>query len=232
MNKNTIEKAFKDSLPVMTGYIFLGMGFGVMLQDKGYSVLWALLMSTTIYAGAMQYVAVDLLSSGASLIATALMTIMINARHFFYGIAMLDKYEGMGKVKPYLVFALTDETFSIVCNDSSVKGVSKKHYYFLLSIFNQSYWIIGGAIGAILGSALAFDSTGIDFAMTALFVVIFVEQWTVDKQHIPALIGVIVSLVCLILFGSDKFVIPAMIAITFVLCIFRSNLEREEKVNE
>ncbi len=225
MDRKTIRLAFRVSLPVMAGYLFLGLGFGILLQAKGYSFWWAILMSSTIYAGAMQYAAVDLLSSGASLIATALMTLMINARHFFYGLSMLGRYQGMGKAKPYLIFSLTDETFSLLCSDDAVPKEHRRLYCVTLSLLNQCYWIIGGALGAILGSVLHFNSTGIDFVMTALFVVIFVEQWTSTKQHLPALLGVLLSAVCLVLFGPDGFVIPAMAAITLSLWLFRKKLE-------
>lgn len=224
MNKKTLPLAFKASLPVMAGYIVLGMGFGVLLSEKGYNFLWAFLMSLTIYAGSMQYAALDLISGGASLITTALMTLMINARHFFYGLSMLDKYKGTGKKKPYLIFALTDETYSLVVSPVP-EGVDEKKYYFAVSLFNQSYWIIGSVLGGLLGPLLPFDSTGMDFAMTALFVVIFVEQWQSAKSHIPALLGLGITLVCLILLGPTAFVIPSMVLITLALAALRPVLE-------
>lgn len=224
MNKKTLPLAFKASLPVMAGYIVLGMGFGVLLSEKGYNFLWAFLMSLTIYAGSMQYAALDLISGGASLITTALMTLMINARHFFYGLSMLDKYKGTGKKKPYLIFALTDETYSLVVSPVP-EGVDEKKYYFAVSLFNQSYWIIGSVLGGLLGPLLPFDSTGMDFAMTALFVVIFVEQWQSAKNRIPALLGLGITLVCLILLGPTAFVIPSMVLITLSLAALRPVLE-------
>ncbi len=224
MNKKTLPLAFKASLPVMAGYIVLGMGFGVLLSEKGYNFLWAFLMSLTIYAGSMQYAALDLISGGASLITTALMTLMINARHFFYGLSMLDKYKGTGKKKPYLIFALTDETYSLVVSPVP-EGVDEKNYYFAVSLFNQSYWITGSVLGGLLGPLLPFDSTGMDFAMTALFVVIFVEQWQSAKSRIPALLGLGITLICLILLGPTAFVIPSMVLITLSLAALRPVLE-------
>lgn len=219
MQKNkTRNYSFLASLPVMAGYIVLGMGFGILLQDKGYDWWWALLMSTCIYAGSMQYVAVDLLAGGASLITAALMTVMVNVRHLFYGISMLADYEDTGRKKPYLIFALTDETYSLVCAPTLPEGVDRKKYYFFVSLLNQCYWVTGSVVGAALGAILPFDSTGIDFAMTALFVVIFVEQWEKEKRHLPALTGVVVSVLCRILFGASGFLIPSMLGIT--VCLF------------
>ena len=224
MEKKVIQSAFRASLPVMAGYIVLGMGFGVLLSDKGYSFLWAVLMSTTIYAGSMQYAAIDLISGGASLITTALMTLMINARHFFYGLSMLDRYQGAGKKKPYLIFALTDETYSLVVSPAP-EGCDEKQYYFWVSLLDQIYWVLGSLIGGLLGPLLPFDSTGMDFAMTALFVVIFVEQWKSAKSHIPALLGLGIPLVCLMLLGAANFVIPSMILITLARSLLRNYLE-------
>lgn len=219
MQKNkTLKYSFIASLPVMAGYVVLGMGFGILLQDKGYGWWWALLMSTCIYAGSMQYVAVDLLAGGASLISAALMTVMVNVRHLFYGISMLGKYDDTGRRKPYLIFALTDETYSLVCAPELPEGVDRKKYYFLVSLLDQCYWVAGSVIGAALGAVLPFDSTGIDFAMTALFVVIFVEQWEKERQHLPALTGVGVSVLCRVIFGAGGFLIPAMLGIT--VCLF------------
>lgn len=226
MGKRTLKKAFKDSLPILAGYLALGIGFGVLLHSKGYSFWWALLMSCTIYAGAGQYAAVDLLSSGASLITTAVMTLIINARHFFYGFSLLDKYKGTGKAKPYMIFALTDETYSLVCTAKIPEGVDEKKYYFFLSLLDQLYWITGCTIGALLGTFIPFDSTGIDFAMTALFVVIFVEQWLSTKEHLPAILGAVTTLVCLFIFGAQYFIIPSMAFIAVELVFFRKRLEK------
>lgn len=232
MRKQTLKKAFKDSLPILAGYLALGIGFGVLLHSKGYSFWWALLMSCTIYAGAGQYTAVDLLSSGASLITTAVMTLIINARHFFYGFSLLDKYKGTGKAKPYMIFALTDETYSLVCTAKIPEGIDEKKYYLFLSILDQLYWISGCTIGALLGTFIPFNSTGIDFAMTALFVVIFVEQWLSTKERLPAILGAATTLLCLFVFGSQYFIIPSMALIAVELVIFRKRFEKSNLDSE
>lgn len=224
MNQKTFRLAFRATLPVMAGYLVLGLGFGVLLQNQGYSFLWAFLMSLTIYAGSMQYAALDLISGGAGLITTALMTLMINARHFFYGLSMLDKYQDTGKARPYLIFSLTDETYSLVCTPAPPEA-DETRYYLMVSLFDQFYWITGSVLGALLGPVLPFDSTGMDFAMTALFVVIFVEQWLSTKSHIPAILGVIISVIFLILLGPARFVIPSMLGITLCLALLRGRLE-------
>lgn len=228
MNKKTIRYAFFSSLPVMAGYVVLGAGFGILLNDKGYSFWWAFLMSLTIYAGSMQYVGVDLMAGGASLVSAALMTLMVNARHIFYSVSMVDKYREAGPEKPYLIFALTDETYSLVCDAEVPEGVSRRWYYFLVSLMNQFYWIFGSVLGGILGSALTFDTEGIDFAMTALFVVIFVEQWEKTRQHLPALLGVGISLGCLLVFGASNFLIPFMLGITAALFGVKKIIEKGE----
>ena len=217
MKNKLIRKALIDTLPVMTGYIVLGMGFGILLKTKGYGLVWALAMSVFIYAGSMQYLTVSLLTSGAGLIAAAIATLMVNARHLFYGISMIDKYKGAGKKKPYMIFALTDETYSLVCSEEIVDEKERHTYFFMVSLFNQSYWVAGSVIGALLGSVIPFSVEGIDFALTALFITIFVEQWLSTKRHAPAIIGVAVSVVCVLLFGADNFLIPAMCLITIAM---------------
>ncbi|MGN0689606.1 MAG: AzlC family ABC transporter permease [Oscillospiraceae bacterium] len=221
MNK-TVKRAFISTIPVMTGYLVLGFGFGIILKANGYDTILAFVMSAFIYAGSMQYVAVGLLAGGASLITVALTTLMVNARHLFYGISMLDKYKNTGKIKPYLIFALTDETYSLLCNDNpDIPTEEKKNYYFFVSLLNQIYWIIGSVSGAVVGSLVKFDTKGIDFALTALFITIFLEQWLTTKKHSPAVIGVAVSAICLIIFGSEKFLIPAMLVILLLLCLYK-----------
>ena len=225
MKRHTIKTAFLDTLPVMTGYLFLGFGFGIILQQNGYGVLWALAMSLFIYAGSMQYVGVGLLTGGASLAAAALTTLMVNARHLFYGISMIDTYKGTGKRKPYLIFALTDETYSLVSRKLP-EGVEKTAYCFLVSLFDQCYWVAGSAVGALAGK-LPLDFTGIDFALTALFVTIFVEQWLSTKNHLPALVGVGSAVLCLVIFGAVNFLIPTMILISAILIMLQKTGKEE-----
>lgn len=228
MNKKTIRYSFLSTLPVMAGYLVLGIGFGILLHEKGYSFWWAVLMSVTIYAGSMQYVGVELLSSGASLLSAALMTLMVNARHLFYGVSMVEKYRNTGRIKPYLIFALTDETYSLVCDPALPEEIDRKAYYFWTSFFDQCYWVFGSLLGGLLGSAITFSTEGIDFSMTALFVVIVVEQWEKSRQHMPALLGFGISLVCLLVFGASNFLIPSMVGISVSLFLVRGLIERKE----
>lgn len=225
VHNSVIKAAFLKSLPVMAGYIVLGIGFGILLKKAGYGLFWAFLMSFTIYAGSMQYVGVSLLTSGASLLSTALTTLVVNARHLFYGVSMIDKYKDAGGKKPYLIFALTDETYSLLCTGEYPEDADKNRYYFWVSLFNQSYWILGSVLGSILGTLIAFNTAGIEFSMTALFVTVFVEQWLSTKNHLPAIAGLTCSIVCLFLFGADSFLIPAMMSITIVLLLCRKVMD-------
>lgn len=218
-NKKTLRAALIASIPVMTGYIVMGTAFGIMLADKGYNALWALGMSITMYAGSMQFVAVDILSRGASLISAAIMTLLVNARHIVYGISMLGKYRKIGKIKPYLIFALTDETYALLSAEVP-DNLNEKLYYFAVSLLDQLYWIIGCVFGALLGSKLTINTNGIDFAMTALFIVIFMEQWLSTGDYVPAILGVVITLVCLVVLGSENFLIPAMILIVICLSVY------------
>ena len=224
----TFKKAFQASIPVFAGYLVLGTAFGVMLSSIGYGVWWALLMCLIIYGGSMQFAAVGLMASNASLLSAALLTVFINARHLFYGVSMLDKYRGTGKVKPYLIFALTDETYALVCTDPPA-GVDRKRYDLYISLLDHSYWIMGSMFGAWAGSLLTISTDGIDFAMTALFVVIFTLQLLDTEDYAPAAIGLGSSLICLILFGAQNFLIPSMAAITILLLVLDVVRQKKEE---
>ncbi len=216
-----------DSLPVLSGYIVLGMGFGMVLENAGYGVWWALFMSGAIFAGSMQFAGVELISQMASLPAIAITTLMVNARHLFYGISMIDKYKGAGAKKPYMIFALTDETYSLTCY-TKYEDENERHYYsFLVSLLNQSYWVTGSVLGSLLGTALPFDMTGIEFAMTALFVTVFVEQWLSADNHLPALCGLCASVVCLVIFGKENFLIPSMCVIIVLLSLMKRRVKND-----
>lgn len=217
--KETIRKAFFDSIPIMAGYIFIGIGFGIIMEEKDMGIWWVIAMCVLIYSGAMQFVTINLITGGASFIASAVTALMVSCRHLFYAISMIDGYKGAGLKKPYLIYALTDETYSIVCRDQLPEGMNRHTYCFLLSMFNQSYWIAGCIIGSLAGTVITFNTEGIDFAMTALFVSIFTEQWMETKDKSSALIGVGVSLICLIVFGAQSFLIPTMIGITLCLTV-------------
>ena len=220
-NQRIVGKAFYKSLPVMAGYVVLGIGFGILLRTAGYGVLWAFAMSVFIYAGSMQYVGVGLLEGGASVITTVLTTLVVNARHLFYSISMIDRYKDSGKYKPYLIFALTDETYSLLCDGKTPEGEDADQYLFLVSLFNHSYWVAGSVAGSLLGTVLPFSTEGIEFAMTALFLASFTEQWLENKDHTPAITGLASTLLCLLLFGTENFLIPSMLMITLVLTIVR-----------
>ena len=231
-----IKQAFYKSIPVMAGYIVLGTGFGILMHNAGYGVLWTAAMSLFIYAGSMQYVGVNLLTGGASVITTALTTVMVNARHLFYSISMVDLYKDAGKYKPYMIFALTDETYSLLCDGKTPEGADPNAYRFFVSLFNHSYWVTGSILGSLLGAVIPFSTAGIEFSMTALFIAAFTEPWLTTRDHIPALTGLLSTLVCLILFGRDRFLIPAMLLITLVLTLLRgreeSRAEEEPQVRE
>ena len=225
MQHSIVKQAFIKTVPVMAGYVVLGAGFGILLRNAGYGVLWAFAMSLFIYAGSMQYVGVSLITGGASIFTTALTTVMVNARHLFYSISMVDRYKDAGKYKPYMIFGLTDETYSLLCDGKTPEGADPAYYRFLVSIFNHSYWVTGSVLGSLLGTVLPFSTEGIEFSMTALFIASFTGQWMSTGDHIPALTGLLSTLVCLVLFGPDRFLIPAMLLITLVLTLLRSRRE-------
>lgn len=221
MKKNAVRAAFLDTVPVMTGYVFLGFGFGILMYQSGYGAIWSVAMSLFIYAGSMQYMAVSLLTGGANLLTTALTTVVVNARHLFYGISMVDAYKGAGKKKPYMIFALTDETYSLVSRNQAPEGISFHNYCLLVSFFDQCWWVIGTLLGALAGDLLPINYEGIEFVLTALFVTIFVEQWLSTKNHFPAIVGVAATAACLLMFGKDVFLIPSMGLIAAILIMSR-----------
>lgn len=225
--KNAFKKAFPYTIPVLTGYLFIGIAFGVMYAEKGYSALWAILMSMLVYAGSGQYLAVNFFVPGVSFAHVIFMTLMVNIRHIFYGISLLEKFNNMGKKRWYMIFALTDETYSLLCTTKTPPDVEEEKFLFAISLMNQSYWVIGSGLGALAGTLISFRSEGIDFAMTALFVVIFVEQWLDRKNRIPEIIGVGAAFFCLQIFGIDRFVLPSMLLIVMVLFVARTRLERQ-----
>ncbi len=220
MRADKVKRAFKDTLPVMTGYVVLGLGFGILMASKGYNAFIVLSEGILIYSGTMQFVLADMLSGGVTLGACALTALMVSARHLFYGLSMIERYHDIhGLKKFYVIYALTDETYSLVCEANDAD------YCFMVSLFNHSYWLIGTLAGSLAGQVLKFDARGIDFSLTALFLSICVEQWLNTDNHIPALTGLISSVLCLMIFGADNFLIPSMIVITCSLFIFRRKIE-------
>jgi 4-azaleucine resistance transporter AzlC len=227
-----LKAAFPYTIPVFTGYIFLGIAYGILMSSKGYGVGWTFLMSFMAFAGSAQYVAITFLTSVFNPVYALLMTLMVNARHLFYGISMLDKYKDTGKFKPYLIFGLSDETFSIVCSTEPSEGINRNWFMFFITLLDHGYWVLGSVLGGMLGSIISFNTKGLDFVLTALFVVIFVGQWKSQKNHKPAVIGVLCSVICLVVFGQSNFIIPSMIAILAVLTISRRGYKEEKKLAE
>lgn len=227
MNKKALKIALRDTIPVLTGYLFLGAGFGILLAEKGYGLIWAFFMALFMFAGSGQYLAVSLLASHASLLSTAVATLLVNARHLFYGISLLDTYKDAGKKKPYMIFGLTDETYSLVTQNEPPEGISRHGYCFLVTLLDHIYWICGCVLGNVAGTFLPVNFQGVEFVLTALFVTMFVEQWLSNKDHRPAIIGVISTVACLALFGKDIFLIPSMALIAVLLTVSKKTGRRD-----
>jgi 4-azaleucine resistance transporter AzlC len=227
---NVLKSAFPHTLPVFTGYLVLGTAFGILMNSKGYSSIWVVLVSLFIYAGSMQFVAISLISSGFHPFYACLMTLMVNARHLFYGISMLSKFKGMGKKKPYLIFGLTDETFSILCSTEPPEEVDKGWFMLFVTLLDHIYWVMGSLIGSILGNFITFNTKGLDFVLTALFVVIFINQWKSSKNHVPVLIGIVSSILCRLVFGAANFIIPSMLLIILLVTLLQKKIERRNLV--
>ena len=225
-----LRYAFPRTIPVMAGYLVLGAAYGILMNVNGYGFWWALMISVIVYAGSLQYLGLQFLVAAVNPIYAFFMSLMLNARHLFYGISMLDKYRDAGKLKPYLIFSLSDETFSVVCHEQPPKTLPIHWVYFWVSILDQCYWIIGTVIGVLLGSMITFDTKGMDFALTALFVVIFVDQWKSGNGHRAALIGVLSSVACVVIFGQNAFIIPAMILILGIITLDYKKSEKREEV--
>lgn len=228
--KGTVRKAFlaafPHTIPILAGFTVLGMSYGVYARTAGFSFWYPVVMAVVIFGGSLEFVAVSMLLGAFAPVQTFLMALMIQARHLFYGISMLERYRGMGWKKLYLIYAMCDETFSINCAVRAPEGVDEGWFMFFVSLLDQCYWISGAAIGAVLGGVIPFSTEGLDFAMTALFVVIFLEQWLKEKKHYTALIGVGGAAACLLLFGADSFMVPAMGCILVLLTAFRKPIER------
>lgn len=228
MKLKALKAAFPHTLPIFAGFWFLGMAYGIYMNASGFSFVYPMLMSLLIFGGSLEFVAVEMLLSPFAPLQVIIMTLLIQARHIFYGISMLDKYKGLGWKKYYLIFGLCDETFSINYTADIPKDVDRGWFMFFVTLLNHFYWVSGATIGGLVGSLLNFDTTGISFVMTAMFVVIFIEQWLKEKNHVPSIIGLAVSAICLIFFGADSFMIPTMIAIIALLSLLRNKLEKRD----
>ncbi len=234
ITKEEVRRALIKTVPNMTGYVVLGFGYGMIMQSIGFGVLWSLGMSLFLYTGTMQFVAIGLFTGGASLLTTAVTTLAVSARHLFYGISMIDRYKNARR-KPFLIFTLTDETYALVSNrldTDRMEPAERDNYYFLVSLLDYCYWSVGTVLGCVAGSLLAINTEGIDFALTALFVSIFVDQWMATKDHAPAVFGVVLSVLVLLLIGPDSFLIPAMILITVALTLMRKRIDGKEASDE
>lgn len=219
-----LRAAFPHTIPVLTGFLFLGIAYGVLMNAKGYGPLWSALMSAVAFCGSMQFVAITLLTTVFDPVQAVLLSFMVNARHLFYGIVMLEKYRGLGKTRIPLIYVLCDETFSLVSTVEPPEGVDKKSFYLSISLLDYLYWVGGTALGGLLGDFIPFDTAGLDFALTALFVVLFMEQCKKRENRAAGLIGIGATAACLLAFGPDNLVIPAMLAIVAILLMGRKKL--------
>jgi len=225
--KETIKKAFPITIPIMLGYVPLGIGFGLIMANAGYNALWAFLSSATIYSGTGQYMSANFLAHGAGILEIILIIVIMNSRMMFYGLSFLERWNDMGLKKWYMIFSLTDETYAVLCTVKAPEGIDEKRFMFCIAFMNQSYWVIGGVIGALFGAVLRIDITGVDFIMTALFVVLCMEQWNRYKTHEAFWIGLTCSLVMLVIFGAGNFMIPTLLGILIALTVRRKGIEKK-----
>lgn len=221
-----LKAAFPKTIPIMTGFLFLGAAYGIYARTNGLPAAAPVLMAAVVFAGSMEFVAVDMLCGAFDPLNAFLMAVMVNARHLFYGIAMLDKYKSAGKKRWYLIFGLCDESFSINCTADIPESIDRGWYYFWVTALNQLYWVSGAAIGALAGSFIHIGLPGLDFVMTALLLVIFIENWLKEKSHLSSMIGLAAALVCLLIFGGEGFIIPTMAVILLILTAFRRPIEK------
>ena len=229
MRRKALKAAFPCTIPIMTGFIFLGAAYGIYMNASGFSFVYPLFMSMLIYGGSLEFVAMEMLLSPFAPLQVFIMALLIQARHLFYGLSMLDKFKGTGWKKFYLIYGMCDETFSVNYTADIPEDVDKGWFMFFVTLLNQFYWVASATTGGIIGSLLKINTDGISFVMTAMFVVIFMDQWLKEDQHLSSLIGLGISLICLLIFGADSFMIPTMITIVVLLTVLRRRLEKEEK---
>ena len=232
MRMKALKAAFPQTIPIFTGFWFLGMAYGIYMNASGFSFVYPLCMSLLIYGGSLEFVAVEMLLSPFAPLQTFIMALLIQARHLFYGLSMLDKFKGLGWKKYYLIFGMCDETFSVNCSADIPEDVDRGWFYFWVTLLNQFYWSAAATTGGIVGSLLKIDTSGISFVMTAMFVVIFLEQWLKEKEHSASLIGLAVSVLCLAVFEPDSFMVPTMVLIVGLLALLRKPLEKKEVLQE
>ena len=222
--KKAFREAFPTTIPVLTGFLALGIAYGILMKTNGYGVIWAFLMSAVCFCGSMQFAAITFLTTVFDPLGAFFLSLLVNARHLFYGISLLQKYKGTGKLKFFLIYLLCDETYSIVSSKEPKEGINRKYFYGFVSFLDYIYWITGTVIGSIAGGFITFNTKGLDFALTALFVVLFAEQMKVRENWILGFIGIFSTVLCLVIFGADNLVIPAMIMIIILLTTGRNRL--------
>lgn len=228
MKLKALKAAFPFTLPILTGFIFLGFAYGIYMNVNGFSFIYPMLTSLLVYGGSLEFVIVEMLLSPFAPLQTFIIALLLQARHIFYGISMLERYKGLGWKKFYLIFAMCDETFSVNYSAKIPEDVDKGWFMFFVTLLDQFYWCASATLGGLVGSLLSFDTTGISFVMTAMFVVIFIEQWLKEDNHVSSLIGILGALSCLLIFGPNSFMLPTMIAIILSLILFRKKLEVKE----
>ena len=226
VKRRALRAAFPHTVPILTGFLFLGMTYGVYMASLGFSWIYPTLMALTIFAGSMEFVAANMLLGAFNPLQAFAMTLMVNARHLFYGLAMLDRFRGLGWKKLYLIFGMCDETFSVTCSTRAPEGVDEGWFMTFVTLLDQLYWVLGAALGGLFGSLLTLNTEGLDFVMTAMFVVIFLENWLKEENHTSSLLGLGLPLVCLVLFGAQNFILPSMAAILLALTALRGRLEK------
>lgn len=219
-NREIIKQAFIRSIPIMCSYLFVSMAYGMMMEAAGFHWYYSLLVSLTVYTGAFQFLLITFLSSGASLLTVGLTAFLMNSRQVFYSLTFLEEFRKMGKRLPYMIHTMTDETYAVNLTLES-EGKEKEDTMFLVAFFSRCYWMIGAVAGGVLGQMIPFDLTGIDFCMTALFVIIFIDQWEKTKNHFPALTGLAVAVICLFVIGQKNFMLPALIIVSGILLFVR-----------
>lgn len=222
-----MKAAFPHTIPILTGFLFLGIAFGVLMQVNHLGLGWAMMLSMVTFAGSMQFVAVTLLTAAFDPLYAFLLTLMVNARHLFYGVSMLEKFRGTGKKKPFLIFSLCDETFSVLCSAKAPEGIHSTWFMFFIALFDYLYWALGTLLGGLLGQIITFNTEGLDFVLTALFVVIFLNQWKSLDHHIVPIAALFCSIVSLCVFGPDLFLLPAMVSIIIVLFLLQKYYEKK-----
>ncbi len=228
MRRKALKAAFPYTIPIFAGFWFLALAYGIYMNTAGFSFVYPMCMSILIFGGSLEFIAVEMLLSPFAPVQVLVMTLLVQARHLFYGISMLEKYRGMGWKKFYLIFGMCDESFSINYTAEVPEGVDRGWFYFFVTLLNQLYWVSGAVIGGLVGSLLSFDTEGLSFVMTAMFVVIFMEQWLKEKNHSSAFLGLGASVLCLLVFGPDSFMIPTMAVIVAALALLQKPLERKD----